>query len=440
MARTKQRAATSDSVETTKKNRPRGNEGLVVASASSKALSQEEDADVVSKAKDVDADRDDSSRDLRIILKRQWDILRRLATSSEGLTLEEMAKEFQVSEKTIKRDLKSIEYVFGELKSKNEAHGRKRYTYDRSPFSFSLTLDRDELLALYIGQTLMTPMRGTYFWKGLQSSYEKIRNILRKDVVEYAERVAPFFYRFDTAESQYSERLCNLIDQALISITDCCALRIKYRSLAARRSKTYDIYPYNFIYWSGSIYLVGYCCRDDKIKIWKADRLYAAESLPKRKFSRANFDVKKYLSHTVAPYVGDTPIRRVTMRFTGYASRSIQEEKSHLVRKCKYEPDGSVVAELEVETGKSFIRWVLGYGRHAEILSPPELRREFLVELDATRRFYADVDKNPDDVAEKSQLGGVGEESRKEALLERTEAKTRMKERSRGSRKKDDVP
>lgn len=341
---------------------------------------------VKSKTKEVSAS--DFERHWKIVLKRQWDMLQNLTSIAEGLTLEELAKKFEVSEKTVKRDLKSLEYAFGPLKTKNEAHGRKRYFYDRNPFMFGLSLDRDELLAIYVGQTLMTPLRGTYFWDNLQTSREKIKKILREDVVKYAERVAPFFYRFEPTEMHYSDQMRKLIDQALMSMVNGCALRIKYRSIKARRAKTYDVNPYNFLYWNSSIYLIGYCCRDNKIKIWKVDRLFDAQTLPKRKFKRMDFDVNKYLANVVAPYVGETPVSHVTIRFTGYAARIVKEEKLRSICKLTNEPSGAVVVEMDTETGKSFTRWILGFGRHAEILAPSELRQEFLGELDAVRELY----------------------------------------------------
>lgn len=343
---------------------------------------------VVSADDDVDEDRNEFERHWKIVLKRQWDMLQTLTTSPAGMTLEELAAKFDVSEKTIKRDLKSLEYAFGQMKSKNEAHGRKRYYYDSNPFSFSLSLDRDELLAIYVGQTLMSPLRGTYFWDNLQTSREKIKSILREETVAYAERVAPFFHRFEPMEMHYSDQMRKLIDQALISMVDSCALRIKYRSIKARRTKTYEIFPYNFVYWNSAIYLIGFCCRDRKVKIWKVDRLFDAQSIPKKKFSRVNFDVNKFLENATSPYVGETPIKRVTIRFTGYAARIVEEEKLRSIKRMTHEPSGAVTVEMDTETGKSFTRWILGFGRHAEILAPSQLREEFYEELESVRKLY----------------------------------------------------
>ena len=322
-----------------------------------------------------------------VVLQRQWDLLKALTRTETGLTLTQLAEMFNVSEKTIKRDVKSVEVVFGKLKTRNEAHGRKRYLYDQSPFSFGLALDRNELLAIYIGQTLMTPLKGTYFWDGIQSGREKIKKILREDTVKYAERVAPFFYQFEPNDRRQDPQVRRLTDEALKAMEESRVLSISYRSLSSDRVKQYEIHPYNFVYWRNSVYLVGYCCRDRKIKIWKVDRLSDAEALPKR-FKRFDFDVDSYLANAIEPFVGDSPVVRALVRFSGSAARIVQEERLRAVRAIRKESEDSVVLEMDAEVGPSFIRWVMGFGARAEILDPPHLRENFLREVEDLRVNY----------------------------------------------------
>lgn len=334
--------------------------------------------------------------EIDVVLQRQWDMLQALTETKDGLTLSELSQRFNVSEKTIKRDVRSLETVFGKLKSNNEAHGRKRYLFDRNPFSFGLTLDRNELLSLYVGQKLMSPLRGTFFWEGVQSASEKIKRILRPETVKYAERVAPFFYRFEPTEQRYTVRLRSLIDEAFHAMEESRPLQIRYRSLRARRIKKYEIHPYNFVYWHNNVYLVGFCCRDAKFKIWKVDRLYDATVVPNKRFRRMDFDVDRYLSNVVEPFVGDTPVIRATIRFTGYAARIIQEEKLKSVTKIREERNG-VVVEMETEIGKTFIRWLLGFGAHAQVLAPEELRSKTLAEVNKIASLYEGVQEASDE-------------------------------------------
>ena len=366
-----------------------------------------------SRSKDSSDDNEsDDDRQLKFVLKRQWDMIRALAKAGEerkdrafreeklrsyGWTLEELAEKFNVSTKTIKRDLKSISYVFGNsaIKTRNEAHGRKRYYIEASNITFGLSLNRDELLAIYVAQTLTSPLRGTKIWEDLQKSREKIKDVLTDETVKYAERVAPFFYRFDPTELHYSKEMRTLIDKTLEAMIKGRALQIKYRSLKSLRSKTYEIDPYNFIYWGNAIYLIGFCRRDKKVKVWKVDRLSGAELLEARKSKRSTFDVEKYLSNSVMPFVTGEGVCEVTIRFTGYAARIVEEERLRSIQSVTTCKSGAKIVVLKTETGKMFFRWLLGFGAHAEILSPLGLRRNYLSELQSIQTRYEDSGDEP---------------------------------------------
>ncbi len=342
--------------------------------------------------------------EIEVVLERQWRMLQDLSNTRQGLSLQDLAKRHRVSEKTIKRDIKSIELVFGKLTSSREEHGRKRYVFDRQCFSFTSALERDELLALYIGQTLMEPLQGTPFWDSIVSGREKIAKTLRTDAVAYAERVAPFFYRFEPTERNFDERRRQLFKTILTALDESNVLRFRYRSLTSNRAKTYDVCPYSFVYWQTSVYLVGYCCLDKKIKIWKVDRLVDAKTVQNRKFKRpVDFNVDDYLANVVSPYVGAAPVVLATLRFTGYAARLIQEERPRNVVSSRELTDGSVVLELETEGGDAFIRWLLGYGANAEVISPPKLRDSFLNELAKIRKNY--LTSAPDPVKYVNRIG-----------------------------------
>jgi len=334
--------------------------------------------------------------EIEVVLERQWRMLQDLSNTRQGLSLQDLAKRHRVSEKTIKRDIKSIELVFGKLTASREQHGRKRYLFDRQCFSFTSALDRDELLALYIGQTLMEPLKGTPFWENITSGREKIAKTLRSETVAYAERIAPFFYRFEPTERNFDERKRQMFKTILNALDESNVLRFRYRSLTSNRAKTYDVCPYSFVYWQTSVYLVGYCCLDKKIKIWKVDRLIDAQMVENKKFRRPeDFNVDEYLANVVAPYVGNAPVVLATLRFTGYAARLIQEERPRNVVSSRELTDGSVVMELETEGGDAFIRWLLGYGSNAEIISPPRLRSAFLNELASIHENYLKSEPDP---------------------------------------------
>ncbi|MBR2003053.1 MAG: WYL domain-containing protein, partial [Thermoguttaceae bacterium] len=339
-----------------------------------------------SKNADANAQLDDESSSVA----RQWKLLQALAAERNGATLRELAERFGASEKTIRRDLTTLAEIFSGLKSEVVAgeRGRKRYFLRENGISFGLGLNYDELLALYVGQNLTTPLCGAIFGDELQSALKKIKKALPKDRVEYAERVAPLVVRLDPSRPIYPEAATSVVGAALTALGESRKLRMRYRSLKSKTPKTYTAHPYNFVYFRGALYLFGYSCKDKDVRFWKFSRMSGAEAL-REKFARPkDFNAEDYLASAFAPYIGETETARVKMRFFGSSARIVREERLNGCVATTAENDETTLVELETEYGTVFARWALGYGAGAETLEPPEAREAVLAELEKVARRY----------------------------------------------------
>lgn len=326
--------------------------------------------------------------DVKSTFIRQWMLLQALATDAKGATLQELAERFDVSVKTIRRDLTMLGEVFSGLQTVAGKRRQKQYYYCGNGFSFGLGLNYDELLALYVGQNLTTPLCGAIFGDELQSALEKIKKALPDDRVEYAERVAPLVVRLEASQPIYPEVASSVVGAALTALGESRKLRVRYRSLKSKMPKTYTVRPYNFVYFRGALYLVGYSCKDGDVRFWKFSRMLAADAL-REKFTRPeDFDADAFLSSAFTPYIGETETTRVKMRFFGSSARIVREERLNGWVATTPENDDTTLVELETEYGTAFARWALGYGAGAETLEPPEARAAVLAELEKVARRY----------------------------------------------------
>jgi len=335
---------------------------------------------------------------------RQWKVLQALAAEPEGATLQELAERFGASDKTIRRDLTTLAEIFNGIQSKVSVgeRGRKRYYFREDGISFALGLNYDELLALYVGQNLTTPLCGAIFGDELQSALKKIKKALPKDRVEYAERIAPLVVRMEASRPIYPKAASSIVGAALTALAESRKLRIRYRSLKSKKPQTYTTRPYNFVYFRGALYLVGYSCKDKEVRFWKFGRMLDAEAL-REKFARPeNFDADAYLASAFTPYIGETETTRVKMRFFDSSARIVREERLNGCVATTPEDDKTTLVELETEYGTAFARWALGYGAGAETLEPPEARAAVLAELEKVARRYG-ATLRPLDDAEKEE-------------------------------------
>ena len=328
--------------------------------------------------------------DVKSTFIRQWRLLQTLAAASEGATLQELAERFDASPKTIRRDLIKLAEIFNGLRSVVVAgsRGQKRYYFNGNEFSFGLNLNYDELLALYVGQNLTTSLCGAIFGDELRSALKKIKKVLPLDRVEYAERVAPLVLRLEASRPIYPAVATEVVGAALTALGESRKLRVRYRSLKSETPKTYTVLPYNFVYFRGALYLVGYSCKDKETRCWKFSRMSSATAL-QEKFARPeDFDARVYLASAFTPYLGETETTRVKMRFFGSSAQIVREERLNGCVATTPEDDGTTLVELETEYGTAFARWALGYGAGAETLEPPEARAAVLAELEKIARRY----------------------------------------------------
>ena len=319
-------------------------------------------------------------------LVRQWLLLRTLSAWRHGATIRELADELEVSEKTIRRDLETFQQVGFPLCEVTEDHNRKKYRIEPVGGEPGLSFAFDEALALYFARQLMEPLAGTPFWDAASRAFRKIRASLGPHALQYAERFRGMFHQTIIGTSDYA-RKAELIDQLMLGIEDHRAVFITYQSLRATEPVTYDVYPYGLIYHRGSLYLVGWAPEHEEIRHWKLDRMTDAEVTQVRFDPPTGFDLQEHLANSFGVMQGDGDVR-VKIHFSAEVARYMQESQWHRTQQLVPQPDGSVLAEFHLNGTEEIKRWVLSFGRHAEVLEPDGLREDVYREASAITEHH----------------------------------------------------
>jgi proteasome accessory factor B len=319
-------------------------------------------------------------------LVRQWLLLRTLSTWRHGATIRELADELEVSEKTIRRDLDTFLDVGFPVRETVEDHNRKKYLIEPPGGEPGLVFAFDEALALYFARQLLEPLAGTPFWEAANRAFRKIRASLGPGALQYAQRLSGMFHQTMVGVSDYA-RKAELIDQLMLGIEDRRAVFITYQSLRATEPVTYDIYPYGLVYHRGSLYLVGWAPEHGEVRHWKLDRMTDAEVTEFPFEPPAEFDLQAHLSRSFGVFQGNGQVH-VQVRFSAEVARYVCESRWHASQQVVAQKDGSVVADFDLDHTEEVKRWILSFGRHAEVLKPESLRNDMLDELTALRRRY----------------------------------------------------
>ena len=160
------------------------------------------------------------------------------------------------------------------------------------------------------------------------------------------------------------------------AVRDRSVIRFGYRGEPRR------VEPHGLLFRDGYWYLAGRDLDRNAPRNFRVDRMEGAvETGPPGSFERPEFEPNEALPRQ--PWLaGAEDILTAVVAVDGVlAGKSTAELGEVAVREQR--PDGSTVFAFPVTNRAAFRGWLLGLGRHAEVLGPPELRAEVVAWLEA---------------------------------------------------------
>ena len=318
------------------------------------------------------------------VLTRQWSLIKLL--SKRPRTVKELASHSGVGLKTIRRDLVLFRDMRLPLEEIVEERGRKLWRLLPQGTETGVRFSFDEAIALYFCRSFIDPLAGTLFWEASQSAFRKIRTMLTDEAVDYIEHLPQHFYPLARGAGDYRKK-AELIDTLMLGIEQTTVQRMTYHSLSSQKPATYRIHPYGMVYSGGSLYLVGHSEKDDALRHWKVDRMLAVTPTKDRFTRPDDFNLSDHFSAAFGIFQGQSPVI-VRILFDPPVARHVQESRWHPSQRLNVRQDGSVVAWFELNDTHEISRWVLSFGKYAEVLEPEGLREELRGEIREMRGRY----------------------------------------------------
>lgn len=156
-------------------------------------------------------------------------------------------------------------------------------------------------------------------------------------------------------------------------------ITIEYQSFKASRPDTLTVYPYLLKEYRNRWFLVGEKStnRAPHVNIFALDRIHSVKFDHEHPFRKcAGFDPEHFFDDTigVTRQIGDKP-RHVVIDIDSTQAPYIESKPFHRSQKVEQRfDDGSIRVSLKVVINSELARLILGYGGHAEVIAPPELR------------------------------------------------------------------
>ena len=321
-------------------------------------------------------------------LLRQWNLLQLLADSCIGIPLLELAAEFETSDRTIRRDIAVLQAAGFPLEEVIGERNLKRWKM--KPFSEQLHFNYSDMIAVILSRRFLEPLAGTPFWEGHQKIYRKVRGALGDHAVRFCERMQQVIRISGFGGGDYSKR-GQIIDRLLQAMEDRRRVLIVYQSMQATEAVEQELGPQGLIWHNGSLYLIAWSARREEIRNYKVDRIDDATIGSDLKYTvPEDFSLDEWQKKAFGVFRGDgTDLHSVRIHFNRDSARYVQESWWHDSQQFYPNRDGSTEMTLELTELTAVTKWLLGFGRNATAIEPPELINQIREELQTMIDCYS---------------------------------------------------
>lgn len=280
--------------------------------------------------------------------------------------MEELEERFEVSRRTIFRDIKSLMEA-GVPIGGNAGEGYFIVEgYHLPPVVFS----KEEAGAILLGAKLIEKNADNQITKRFEEAMYKVKAVLRYSDKEYLDNLensisvigSPVVANLGFPESYIAE-----IQQALAARK---VLKLNYYSNYKDQITEREVEPLGLVYYSSRWHLIGYCRLREDFRDFRSDRIRKITILSE------NYTPSQYPSflNFVQGMTGGTDAKEAIVRFTKTVTRHIQDQRFYYGFVEEKPCGNEVEMKFLVPHYEYLARWLMMFGNDATVMTPNELQ------------------------------------------------------------------
>jgi len=276
----------------------------------------------------------------------------------------ELAERFEVSVRTIYRDIEAI-----------DAAGIPIVTYQGTNGGIGLTdgyrLDRNVLTDDELA-TIVTALRSistSYGNERHANLVEKINSVVRPDYSEQFQHKTSGVL-IDYSPWDGNDRLQPKLQLLKEAVDSCLIVELLYSNADGNVSRR-NVEPHTLILKGRQWYLQAYCLEREQFRLFKLNRMKELELVPGKTFMRRKLPPRE-LEDANQPSGASSPAAEVVLRFRAEALH-LAEDLFGIEALVPVE-NGSWQVKKAYPEDEWLYRFILGLGHHAEVLEPVHLR------------------------------------------------------------------
>lgn len=324
---------------------------------------------------------------------RRLDALRSLLQKHPaGLTIYELAKELDVTPRSLRRYLVEVKRELEIVSSTTRPGGPRVWKLSPSEAPRRVEVRRTQAYALLAARRLFEPMRGSTLFEEIDLAAQRLLGVARRpgrgpNAGVADARLEERFLYVPFAPKDYASRTEEL-DDLFQAVADLRPLRCRYRRGKDGREERVVIHPYALVLYKDAIYCVGLHVAKGEIRTFLLDRMRDTECAVTERFELPpDFSIDDYFQGQFGIWRGGEP-RRVVIDFDERVTEFVRTRKVHPSQKITALPGGGVRLAMEIGDMTELATWVLGFGETARVVEPPDLVERVRKELAGALALY----------------------------------------------------
>jgi len=279
-----------------------------------------------------------------------------------------LAAEFEVSTKTVHRDLEFMRYQL-DLPIEYDAQKYGFYYTEKVDAFPTVQITEGEFVALVVAERALEQYRGTNFEKPLLSAIRKMEQAL-PDTISLSLGDVQQTISFRTR----AEPILNLeIFDALAKATaGRQQLQLSYRKPGQQAAEPRLVDPYHLANINGEWFLFAYDHLRKDIRTFVPARIQKIKATGKKFARPEKFSLEQRLRDSFGVYSGQS-VTEVVIRFDARVADYLREKRWHPSQELRDLKGGAVELRMKLSSLQEVQRWVLSWGGDARVVKPAEL-------------------------------------------------------------------
>jgi len=297
-----------------------------------------------------------------------------LLQSRRVITAAEMASHFEITERTVYRDLAALGESGVPIVGEPGVGYSLMRGYHLPPVMFS----PQEAFALVTGSLLAERMTDDSVREPMRTALGKLTAILPADVQGRVQRLSAGM----TVRIRKPGAGPVPLSRLQLAMADRRVLRIEYAGASRAERTTRDIEPLGLVFYLDHWHLFAWCQLREEVRDFRADRIQRCEMLAHTCTPRPGFDLTEHLTCWHSTEVADI----ASLEVHPVLLETIRRQWGPALLSEKTLGGQAVLVELAVREVTYLARWLLAFGDKVKVLGPPKLKREI---VSAARRTLA---------------------------------------------------